>query len=571
MAALKRKAVTDERPAKKTKSSTTEPTTKKAAKPAKKSLAKDDKKDVQPEKKVPVKSILQQEDRAFPRGGGSLLTPLEQKQIQAQADRDVLFEQTTGQKAPARDDDGDGELFDEEEETAAVAEKTKKTKSAKSRREGEKGEAKVPGSGIRIQGLSYKTLVVGAQVLGYVTAITARDIALALPNNLTGYVPLTAVSQTLTSRIEKLLASEEKEEADDGAGEGEDVDLHTLFHVGQWLRATVTATGTDPAEGKSKRHIELSVDPSQVNGGLEADSVVVHSTLQASVRSVEDHGLIMDLGLATPGVKGFVSKKELGPGYEMEQVQEGQVLLCLVTGKGGDGKVVKLSPDASRFSALSGADKHAPVVNEAPSVDAFLPGTAVNLLVVDAGPGGVAGKVMGMLDTTADLLHSGAGAKEVDLGQKYKIGTKIKGRIIWTLPPASDSDSGARRVGISLLDHLLALPPLVSRLPENASPKQKAQAAALEQQLPLSAIIDSAIIARVLPERGLFLSLPTPASGSEKAKPAAQAFAHISQVADTRLDVLSSSAGAHAVGSTHRARVIAFNPVDGLYYVSLRP
>lgn len=33
-----------------------------------------------------------QDEAAFPRGGGSILTPLEHKQIQIQATRDVLFE-----------------------------------------------------------------------------------------------------------------------------------------------------------------------------------------------------------------------------------------------------------------------------------------------------------------------------------------------------------------------------------------------------------------------------------------------------------------------------------------------
>ena len=51
----------------------------------------------QPEKKRklrPTTSLLQNEEPSFPRGGGSVLTPLEHKQIQLQATRDVLFEQT---------------------------------------------------------------------------------------------------------------------------------------------------------------------------------------------------------------------------------------------------------------------------------------------------------------------------------------------------------------------------------------------------------------------------------------------------------------------------------------------
>ncbi|KAK5140746.1 rRNA biogenesis protein rrp5, partial [Rachicladosporium monterosium] len=554
MAAIKRKAVTDERPAKKVKSAKSAPDAKEEKRTAKPSKSHDkytekkggDKSAAKDEQKPVVKSILQQEDRAFPRGGASVLTPIEQRQIKVQAERDVLFEQETGRKAPTLEDE-DGDRFDEED-LAVPAWKKQQQKSR--RRDDGDGHAKVTGSGIKIQGLSYKTLLVGSQVLGYVTAITGKDVALALPNNLTGYVPITAISQTLNARIEKLSAADEAQEG--GDGDIEDVDLKQLFHVGQWLRATVTSTGTNPAEGKNKRHIELSIDPQQVNGGLDADSVVVHSMLQASVRSVEDHGLIMDLALASLDVKGFVSKKELGVGHDLDKMQEGQVLMCLVTGKGSNGKVLKLSPDASRFSVM-GADKHMPVVNEAPVVDAFLP-------VIEAGPGGVAGKVMGMVEMTADVVHAGAGAKDVDLTQKYKIGSKVKGRIIWAVP----GDEGGRRVGVSLLENMLALSPPTAKLPENASPKQKAQAAALEHLVPLSTIVDDVKVAHVLPERGLFLTIST---GNGTTSPA---FAHISQISDTRIDVLSSSTGQFQLGSTHRARVISYNPLDGLYYLSLK-
>ena len=46
-------------------------------------------------------SVLRDEETAFPRGGANLLTPLERRQISIQAKQDVLFEQSTGQKASA--------------------------------------------------------------------------------------------------------------------------------------------------------------------------------------------------------------------------------------------------------------------------------------------------------------------------------------------------------------------------------------------------------------------------------------------------------------------------------------
>src|SRR5262245_6038275 len=46
-----------------------------------------------PPSKRTALSYLRDDEPSFPRGGGSILTPLERKQIQIQATQDVLFEQ----------------------------------------------------------------------------------------------------------------------------------------------------------------------------------------------------------------------------------------------------------------------------------------------------------------------------------------------------------------------------------------------------------------------------------------------------------------------------------------------
>jgi len=48
---------------------------------------------------APTVSLLKEDEPLFPRGGGSILTPFEQKQIQVQAKNDVLFEQESGSSA----------------------------------------------------------------------------------------------------------------------------------------------------------------------------------------------------------------------------------------------------------------------------------------------------------------------------------------------------------------------------------------------------------------------------------------------------------------------------------------
>lgn len=88
-----------------------------------------------------------EEDVAFPRGGASLLTPLEHKQIQIEATRDVLFEQ--GAKSSKSNEDG----------TIDEGTDRKKHKSrSKGKNKGKKlsEEAAVEEESVKIEGLSYK-------------------------------------------------------------------------------------------------------------------------------------------------------------------------------------------------------------------------------------------------------------------------------------------------------------------------------------------------------------------------------------------------------------------------------
>ena len=99
-------------------------------------------------------SILREEEPAFPRGGASVLTPLEHKQIQIQARQDVLFEQKTGQKIANQDIDD--EEFDENtfEQADAHPVNSKRRSNAKFKKKIRGNTAHE--SSVRIEGLSYK-------------------------------------------------------------------------------------------------------------------------------------------------------------------------------------------------------------------------------------------------------------------------------------------------------------------------------------------------------------------------------------------------------------------------------
>lgn len=271
--------------------------------------------------------------------------------------------------------------------------------------------------------------------------INSTDIALSLPNNLTGFVPITQISEKVTSRVEAMAEDtddedDEKEDAEKDDEDDDDVHLEGMFKVGQYLRAyvlhateEVAVKGANEVKGapRTRKRIELSLDPKLCNTGLTTPDLAVGISVQASVASVEDHGLVMDLGLDND-LKGFLSSKELGSGFAHTEVKEGQVMLCTVTGLSSNGKIVKLSANLEqRFSKNGklGGGKASWWLSQANSINAFLPGSGVEVLVTDVGKqGGVVGTIMGMLDAVADFFHV-AGWDVKELGERVKPGSKV--------------------------------------------------------------------------------------------------------------------------------------------------
>lgn len=358
------------------------------------------------------------------------------------------------------------------------------------------------------------------------------------------------MSDSITQKIEALVAEDEAgdgAEALDDRTDSKEINLQSYFFIGQYLRAYVTSSqeGTE-SKRKGRKHIELSINPRDANTGMSKSDILVNSMVQASVVSVEDHGLIMNLGIEDATTRGFMSTRELGE-IDVTKTEEGTVYLCLVTGISSSGKIIKLSVDSHK----AGNIKKNHFLTDAPTVDSFLPGTAVEVLLSDISPLGLAGKVMGLLNATADLIHSGAAASGKELDKKYSTDSKIKGRIICTFPSTEE-----KKVCISVLDHVVSLKSLV------ATPKFSTTAVPPIEMLPLSTILEEVRVVKVENDMGLFVDVGVKG---------VRGFVHISRIADAKVESLSESTGPYKLGSVHKARIIGYNPMDGLFIVSLEP
>ncbi|BFZ59560.1 rRNA bioproteinsis protein rrp5 [Saitoella coloradoensis] len=459
-------------------------------------------------------SALRADEQDFPRGGASVLTPLEYKEATNEATRDVLF--GTSDAAPE-----------------AKRRKTQKPKPNKQQKGGKKQEEETEKKveGPRIEGLSFKRLAKGTVVLGQISSINALDMVVSLPNNISGYVPITAVSPKLSANLDAEMKNAEDEDAEDGGVEG--ADLKDLFTVGEWVRVYVTENTTGSAEKKGKKRVEFSLFPELVNGGLTLDDCANTVVLQAAVLSVEDHGLVVDVGIN--GITGFVAKKDVGT-LEFAKIREGQVFLTSVTGIPASRRIVQLTADIT-------SKKASVPLQEISSIDQLLPGTTVNGLVTAVrGTQGLVAKLYGLVDGTVDIFHLDANSNK-----KYKEGDTIRARVISTFP-----GSEPRKVALSLLHHVLEL--------TTASIRQgKARQDPLEA-LPIGTIVEAAKVKKVEATQGLWLDMGV--SGI-------QGFCHISRVADKKIETLSASTGAYKLDSVHRARIVGWAPVDGYYIVSM--
>ncbi|KAI1406599.1 nucleic acid-binding protein [Hypoxylon fuscum] len=457
-------------------------------------------------------SRLKEEEPLFPRGGGSILTPLEHKQISIQAKQDVLFEQESGQGVKKSD------------------RASKRQKKSRASKDGKSGKVVEGEETAKIESLNYKRLVKGSLVLGQVAEINPLEIILALPNNLSGHVSITAISDTLNERIAAEAAEEDEDEEDT---EKDGLDLKSLFKVGQYLRAYVASTieESTATAAKPRKRIELSLRPDLANTGLSSQDVVTNCTVMATVTSAEDHGFVLEFGLSDSDLRGFLPRKELAEDIPDSQMQPGTVILCLVTGKNANGKVAQLTTLPSKIGKVQN------FASEATTINTFLPGSAVEWMVSEVANRGLIGKVMGSLDVTADLIHSGFGPNALDLESKYKVGKKYKARVICNFPAAKDP-----KLGISLLDHVVSL--RSKQIPDN---------------LPISTIVEQCTVTKVDPEIGLFVDVGVQG---------VPGFVHISRVKDGKVDMLSDSSGPFKTGSVHRGRIVGYNAIDGTFQLS---
>lgn len=475
---------------------------------------------------APQRSILEASEVSFPRGGASALTPLELKEVANEAASDVLF----GKEGPSS---ASSSRVDDQRPS-------KKKKTSKSVKSLDQTTEKVT---IPVESLSFKTLIPGTQVLGQILEINRLDIALSLPDNLIGYIPITSISALITQQLEEFEESSDDESLDEDNGEDDENRvvkgttisktskefpiLSKIFRVGQWLRAVVVESSQKGKKKQQKKRIQLSIEVEKVNKDYEEDDLVAGSTLQVSVKSVEDHGVILETGKES---KAFISNKELkAANYQLEQINPGAVFLSTIVNKNARTITVKLNT----------GKKHP--VSTISSIDSILPGNFIETLVTEVHSNGLVTKSFGLVDSSINLAHLGV-FTESDIKHKFAIGSNIKARVLAVL-----LTNGSKKLVLSIQPHIINL--------SEKNYDEKVQSAPLEA-FGIGHVFESVEV-KAHDSNYIYVSVDGGRFG---------------QVHTSRIDGEKSNIAAlYSNGSHHKARVLGFSQVDNFYSLTLDP
>ncbi|KAI0314775.1 nucleic acid-binding protein [Amylostereum chailletii] len=487
-------------------------------------VSKDTKK-TRAEKPLQPASNIIPEEVDFPRGGGTSFTALEVKTLRAEAVKeanDELFKKSSGRQRRKSDVKGKGKATD--------------------------GGAKNESS--RIEHLNYKRITPGMKILAQVMIVHPLALIVSLPNQLAGHIPITQISSELTRSLETMDVDEAEDEEDGDEDRPPAVpDLSDIFQPGQYVRCIVSAMhahgSTDGVPGtgrtrdeveKASRRVELSLLPEQVNEGVVKADLKPGYTMSASVKSIEDHGYILNLGI--PDISGFLSFKDAQRRFKgTSKLHIGRIIDVAVSKLSSNGRTCNVMVASSTLKTST--------LSEVSSVTSVVPGQLVQCLITNIPHDGLNVQVLGYFDGTLDEYHIPTG----EPSDRFKLGQKVKARVLYEIPGTSPP-----RFALSLAAHVLSFVP-------KSSGDDSEAGISIQEAFPVGAFLDAVKVVKVEPERGLLVDTQSGLRG----------FVHISHVSDEHVPSLSSSAGAWKVGTSHRARVTGYFPLDGLLQLSMRP
>ena len=466
---------------------------------------------------------------------------------------------------------------------------------------------------------------VGTVVLCRVKRVTATRAVLSLPHGLTAYCGVGDVNAVLRQACEASMDVEPNDadaddDADLNAASSSRRGVFSVLHPGQFVIGTITRVGDESlfkersaasalsqslSASRERKGIKtgdhrltVSLQPELANQGVSLEQLRTGSLVSGYVRSVEDHGFVVETGVA--GVTAFLPFANTDGtagqvGSQLSRALPGSPVMCVVTAVNRVTHVLTLSSNAAAVAAA---------VSDEPThtIYTLKPGMRVTATIDRTLDNGLAVSFLAFFHATVHVAHLPLPA-HAQWAAEFTPGAQISARVLYV-------NAAEKVIALSAAPHVVELggggdaaaalvapppPPTPAAVAAKGSSAATiaASAAAAAAVQPCGgpsydvidgSVVESAIVLRVDPDMGMLIgwggsAAAQPKQGQQhlqlqsRLRASAQwgrtAYVHISRIDDGAR--VSNIERTYRPGTAVRARVVGFAGIEGQAIASTKP
>lgn len=139
-------------------------------------------------------------------------------------------------------------------------------------------------------------------ILCRVSEVTEYELIVSIPGGLLGRVQVTDISESYTNLLESIINSENVQQS-------EFKSLPDLYKPGDYVVCYVKNINPE-----GRWLYNLSLDPQLINQNIDNSYFVKHANVVCTIKSIEDHGYVIDIGIAN--VRAFIASKDVDKGKQ---------------------------------------------------------------------------------------------------------------------------------------------------------------------------------------------------------------------------------------------------------------
>ncbi|KAL6430719.1 hypothetical protein ACFW04_006937 [Cataglyphis niger] len=206
--------------------------------------------------------------------------------------------------------------------------------------------------------LSNATLREGMTILGRISRVSEYDLIVSIPGGILGRVEVTSLSESYTNLLQNIINTKSIQS-------NEFKPLPDLYNPGDYVVCYVKSINL-----QGKWLYSLSLEPQLINQNVHNNYLVKNSKIVCTIKSIEDHGYVVDTGIAN--VRAFLATENVD---KEKKYFPGNQLLCII-------KEIETT-DYSFVIKLSAKKKKVDnvIIHEVASLDVITPGTKLSLCV----------------------------------------------------------------------------------------------------------------------------------------------------------------------------------------------